>query len=399
MHSEWIRYCWESNELRALQAHRGAYKTTAVDIVGVVWWWLWFPDEAIAIIRKTFTDAAKVIAAVARIMDLPVIKALFSYAHGAIPKAITRRDGLLTYNFKKTITPEGSLTAHGLDGSLTGTHYGKIQCDDFATLKDRISKAERERTKEILREILTNVINPGKGVSLTGTPWAKGDAWDIIPCKILKFPVSKCNILSKKDIEHKKKTTTPFLYAANYDLELKSDENALFTEPAFQDFWQTNEFPVKAHLDAAFDGDHTCALTIMSKLNSKQLQGVGYVYTGNVKNWTPSIVKLCKQHRVSVLYNETNPDKGYTANKLSSEGLHCVSPYWESQNKHIKISTYLFEAWHSIIWCKETDDEYINQITDYREGQEPDDAPDSASSLVREGFPILNSSDSALWEF
>ena len=42
--------------------------------------------------------------------------------------------------------------------------------------------------------------------------------------------------------------------------------------------------------------------------------------------------------------------------------------------------------------------QYLNQILDYREGMEPDDAPDSAASLVREALPVKAVTDS-MWRF
>jgi hypothetical protein len=59
-------------------------------------------------------------------------------------------------------------------------------------------------------------------------------------------------------------------------------------------------------------------------------------------------------------------------------------------NKHLKISTSLYNTWPFLEWDPETDEEYMLQITDYREGATPDDAPDSAASLFREGFPKRN---------
>jgi hypothetical protein len=49
-------------------------------------------------------------------------------------------------------------------------------------------------------------------------------------------------------------------------------------------------------------------------------------------------------------------------------------------------------------WAPDTDEEYMNQILDYREGSEPDDAPDSAASLFTEGFPG-KAFNRAMWEW
>jgi hypothetical protein len=376
-------------------AHRGSYKTTAM-AVGIVRWMLFNPDDRTAVIRKTFTDAAEVVQMVAQMMDMPEVKALFYFAHGFWPTAKIKQYGRLTYNFKYTVTPEGNVTAHGLDASLTGKHYDKIWCDDFVTLKDRISKAERDHTKEIMREIVTNIIDPSKPVMFTGTPWHREDAWEVVPCTPVKYSINDINVLTKAEVDKKRTLTTPFLFAANYLLELKSDENALFKDPIYGnwDFMIPNAL---AQLDAAFDGDHTCSLTIMAPRANGQVQGIGFVYPGNVKNWFPKIKEYCRKYRARLIFNETNPDKGYTAGELKKFGLK-VEEYSESQNKHIKICTYLYEYWSKIIWSEDTEPEYMNQILDYAEGEEPDDAPDSAASLIREAYATKGSNDS-LWSW
>jgi hypothetical protein len=395
LHSKWIREMWDTFKDEAMQAHRGSYKTTAM-AVGCVRWMLFFPDDRIAIIRKTFTDAAEVVTMISYMMDKPEVKALFYFAHGFWPVAKVRRYGQLTYNFKNTDTPEGNITAHGLDASLTGKHYDKIWCDDFVTLKDRISKAERERTKEVLREIITNIIDPGKPVMFTGTPWHREDAWEVVPITPRKYSIDDCNILTPEQVEDKRKKTTPFLFAANYKLEIKSDENALFKDPIYGK-WDHMIPNAIAHLDAAYDGDHTCALTIMAQRHDGLIQGIGFVYPGNVKNWYDKIKELCKRYRARVIWNETNADKGFTVDALKARQMKVLD-YPESQNKHIKICTYLYEAWGQIVWAEETDPEYMNQILDYSEGEEPDDAPDSAASLIREAFKPKIKSDS-MWKW
>ena len=57
--------------------------------------------------------------------------------------------------------------------------------------------------------------------------------------------------------------------------------------------------------------------------------------------------------------------------------------YNERQNKIIKIETYLREAWGRLRFLKGTDREYIDQILDYTEYAEHDDAPDSAATVCR----------------
>jgi len=384
MHSAWIKYIWDTEESRSLQAHRGSYKTTNVTAIGTIWYLLFHPNERIAIIRKTFTDAAKITTEIKQMMSKPEARELFNFAHGEYPDFTVKQNGRLEFSFKKQATPEVSIEGHGLDAGLTGSHYDRIITDDVITLKDRISKAERDKTVEILREIITNIIDPGKPVSHVGTPWHKNDGWSILP-EPIKFDVHRTGLLSEEEIQKKRETTTPSLFAANYDLKHKSDELKLFTDPEFG-LWQFNGTDIVAHVDAAYDGNHYCALTIMGRRYSdNRIQAIGWVYPGNVKNWINFIVDKCKKYRVNLLYNEDNPDKGYTADKIQYYGVP-VSTYHESQNKHIKISSNLFEQWRNIVWANETDENYMEQIEDYEEKQEPDDAPDSAASLIQRHF-------------
>ena len=61
--------------------------------------------------------------------------------------------------------------------------------------------------------------------------------------------------------------------------------------------------------------------------------------------------------------------------------------YPETENKYIKIVTHLKAIWKDLIFVDGTDKEYIEQICNYFEDAEHDDAPDDASSLARLLYP------------
>ena len=82
------------------------------------------------------------------------------------------------------------------------------------------------------------------------------------------------------------------------------------------------------------------------------------------------------------MYMEKNTDKGYSARALREKGVR-VYTYSEKMNKHIKIVTYLKAAWSDIRFVNGTDESFINQVCDYTEDAEHDDAPDSLASLVQ----------------
>ena len=391
VHSQWIRYIWDcNNEFRGLQAHRGSYKSTAVVEIGTIWWLLFHPNERICIIRKTFTDAAEAVATIEKIMRMPEIRELFRFLHEEYPEFRICRKEKLEFTFKKTNTPEGSVEPKGLDAGLTGHHYDRIVCDDITTLKDRISRAERERTKEIFREITTNIIDPGKPVSLIGTPWHKEDVWLSWsgekppwkhPCK--KYSIYDVSILTEDQIAQKKLETTPSLWAANYELVHVSSDDALFSDPIMGTWMESNTEAPRAHIDAAYGGSDACALTIMARRHDGFIQAIGFLYRGNIKDWMHGIETILRQYRCRKVYVEENSDKGWTRDMLKARGF-SVHSYQENMQKQYKISTFLYELWPKLIWDEDTDLNYLSQVEDWTyHSKDQDDAPDSASSLIR----------------
>ena len=70
------------------------------------------------------------------------------------------------------------------------------------------------------------------------------------------------------------------------------------------------------------------------------------------------------------------------AKELRRRGERAVL-YHENMNKFLKITSYLKAEWNNVIFIAGTDKEFINQICDYNENAEHDDAPDSVASQIR----------------
>jgi hypothetical protein len=384
LHDQWIRDCWDAQKLSCIMAYRGSYKTTSVIIVGIIRYLLFFPNTRILVIRKTFTDASKVLKTISAAFDKPVLKALFYEVHGIVPRKTVDGNGQLSFNFKNTITPETNLTAYGIGTSITGTHADVIVADDVVNLDDRVSRAARDTTKEYLREVLANIADPHSTRIICGTPWHQNDAFSEIGkiCEIKKYPIEHFNMLTPEEEAEKRRATNPFLWACNYSLEFIADESLMFQEPKWGAFdpeaWRT--MPVTAHVDCAYGGDDTCAMTIGAGNHM-----IGFLHEGHVQGWYNFIAKKYHYYHCRYILLETNSDKGYVAKDLRELGLNTRT-YAERDNKVIKISTYLYGAWPDLIWDEGTDHAYMEQILDYKpdNGTGHDDAPDSASVLCRE---------------
>ncbi len=386
LHSDWILYAYTSRKGEtAIQAHRGSYKTTAICVVGLIWYLLYLPDTKAAILRKDSTSAGETLSEIA-----------YHYINNEKLRGLYR---LLLNN--PYFTPEGepwspstgiqlatatslkaarTINALGATGQLTGKHYDIILADDTVTYKDRYYRAERENSKNVIREI-RNVVNPSAKIIFSGTPWHENDAWTLIK-KPKKYPIgtTKLAAFTKAHIEKLKSNTTPSLYAANYLLKHIADEGRLFSDPRWADRPATYR-PI-AWLDSAYQGDNCTALAIGAKIDGNYYI-TGKVWRRHVVELYGEIVAMLNEYRAGTCHIESNADKGGAARDLLKV-WPAVQEHTASINKHIRIVGNVVAPWNAgeIYFLKETQTDFINQIADYQEGLEPDDAPDALAGLM-----------------
>jgi hypothetical protein len=385
LHSEWIRECYFNPEDNCVQAHRGSYKTTSVIIVGCIWW-LWFNfNDRIAIIRKDFTASSEVLQVIAKTLDSPKAHHLFRLIYGFDYYLTVNKNNTVTWSLKTTQTPQGSISCYSMGEDMTGTHFDRILIDDFVTIKDRISKTTREGTKLFIQDLRANIIDPGKPIVFSGTPWHPLDAWSILP-EPKKYDVynSKIARFTKEYVAYVKSITSHSLFAANYELRHIASEDLLFKDPVMCQ-WDYSCLPI-GHIDAKYSGAHTGAITFMAKRPDGKVQAYGRMFTRHIADEYQILLSDWVKYRCGTVHLESNADKGYAARDLNNLGM-LTRTYAEKENKHVKILQNLRVHWDKIEWAEETDPEYLSQILDYAEGLEPDDCADSASSCIREsGF-------------
>lgn len=380
LHNEWIISMLRGTEDESLQSHRGSYKTTCVSIALALIIIL-LPKLKTLFIRKTDTDVKEVIKQVYKILESSHIKAL-AFAIYGIELSITKYSATeISTNLSTDIKGTSQLVAMGINGSLTGKHFDRIFTDDIINNKDRRSKAERENTKAVYQE-LQNVKNRGGRIYNTGTPWHKDDAFTLMP-KPKVYDCYTTGLIERKELEEIRKTMTPSLFAANYELKHIADADALFTNPNFTDKAE-NIYNGICHIDAAYGGGDSTAFTIV-KQEGSNFYVFGKKFDKHVDDCLSEIYKLVEHYRAGTIHCENNGDKGYLKKEIEKvKGYGMVSDYHESMNKYIKISTYLRRDWENIYFIEDTDPEYINQILDYTEQAEHDDCPDSLASILRE---------------
>lgn len=377
LHNEWIKAFLFEKDDYTLQAHRGSYKTTCLSVAMALMIVI-YPNTPIIFLRKTDADVRSIMRQVAKLLMEPMFQALSMDLYGEGIELITDSVLEIDTNLHTTATGAPQLSALSLGGSLTGQHADIVITDDIVTLKDRVSRANREQTKAIYQE-LENVKNDGGRFINTGTPWHEDDAFQLMK-NINRYDVYLSGLMSNDTIEDRKSRMTPSLFAANYELKHISDDQALFQNPQLDDGSNTHKiYDGIAHIDASYDGDDYSAFTILKEHADGNIYVYGDLRQEHINDVLGDFEAKRSYYRAGTLYNEKNADQGYLAKRINQP----VEVYHESTNKHIKISSYLLENWNRIVFISDTCDEYIAQIIDYAEGATHDDAPDSLASLLR----------------
>lgn len=377
LHNDWIVEMVRGKDDQTLQAHRGSYKTTCVSFAMALDIIL-LPNIRSMFMRKTDTDVKEVIKQVQKILQDPHTQYFTQCIYGAPVKLTAQSATEVNTNLTTDIKGTSQLLGLGTGASITGKHFDRIFTDDIVNINDRISKAERDRTKLIYQE-LQNIKNRGGRIFNTGTPWHKEDCFTLMP-NIKKYDVYSTGLISEEEQEQIKSQMLPSLFAANYELRHIASEDVIFTNP------QTGGEPGMAeqgitHIDAAYGGGDYTALTICRRSGGK-FYVYGRVWRKSVEELEDDIIRLHKGFNSGRIYCEDNADKGFLARDLRKKGER-VTIYHESMNKYVKITSYLKFEWANVIFVRGTDDEYINLVCDYNENAEHDDAPDSLASVIR----------------
>ncbi|MDT2483151.1 hypothetical protein [Enterococcus avium] len=378
LHNDWLKSFLFATEDQTLLAHRGSYKTTdlavAISLLMVL-----FPNKTIIFLRKTDTDVIEIITQVAKILTSTEFIRLVFALYGTKLKLVKFNTTEIDTNLKTSARGTSQLLGMGIGASLTGKHADIVITDDIVNIKDRTSKAERERTKLQYQE-LQNVKNRGGRFINTGTPWHKDDAINLMP-NVQRFDCYQTGLITKDQLKHLQQSMSPSLFAANYELKHIADEDSLFDAPKYTDDTSLIYNGI-AHIDAAYGGSDSTAFTIFKEQPDGTIIGYGRKWQKHVDECLSEIFAVHKELRAGTFHVENNGDKGYLAKDLKKAGKHAKE-YHEKANKFIKISTYLRKYWPEIIWLDSTDPEYMAEILDYTENATHDDCPDSAASLTR----------------
>lgn len=391
-HNEWMREIITGKTDYTLLAHRGSYKSSVLSVC-IALFMVLLPEKNIIFLRKTDGDVAEMIRMVKKALDSDAIQALAMVLYHRGIEAIESTGSAITTNLYMSVSGSSQLQGIGMKSSITGKHADIVITDDICNITDRISKAERDRTKLQYQE-LQNIRNRGGRIINTGTRWHNDDVYALMD-NVHVYDCYQTDLISTKQLENIRESMSPSLFACNYELQIIAAEDALFdTAPRFatdemaRDVLKmpgaTADDLIRdgiAHIDAAYGGEDYTAFTC-GKRQGDTLYMYGRMWHGHVDTVLDKIIADCQRLKCGPIMCESNADKNFLAKEIMQKGFKA-RPYTEHENKYLKIAEYLRKWWGNIVWLEGTDRDYIAQIMDYTEDAEHDDAPDSASCVAR----------------
>ena len=378
MHGEWIRQMVFGEGDYTLQAHRGSYKSSCL-AVSIALLMVLYPKRNIIFMRKTDSNVAEMMTMVSKIMGQPLLQGITGTIYHK-PLVITAESlDHISTNLWKSPMGAYQLQGYGMRASITGKHAFYVITDDICNVDDRISRAERQHTIAQYDE-LQNIRNRGGRIINLGTPWHKDDVF----CRmenIHRYDCYQTGLLTSEQTDRLRASMSPSMFAANYELKHIAAENAFFTTPpVFTDDPEVLRDGI-SHVDASYGGEDCTAFTC-GKRTGNTIYLYGRLWHSHIDRVLDQIIEEADRMMCWPMYCEDNGDKGFLCKEIRRRE-HYARQYTEHQNKVIKISSFLRKWWPNIVFVRGTDQEYINQIMDYTEQAEHDDAPDSAAVVCR----------------
>lgn len=377
-HNEWMQHIICDHGDYTLLAHRGSYKSSCLSVC-IALLMVLFPQSNIIFLRKADNDVAEMIRMVKKALESDALQSISRVLyHGRSIELTESTASSITTNLFLSASGSSQLLGIGLKSSITGKHADIVITDDICNVSDRISKAERERTKLQYQE-LQNIKNRGGRIINTGTKWHEEDVFSLIE-DIHIYDCYDTGLISAEKLQEIKDSMSPSLFACNYELRIIASEEVIFTNA------QTGGDPALCQqgymqLDSAFYGTDFTAWSIMKRQGGKYYV-YGKMQRKHVEDCYADIKADYDRFLCGKLYNESNADKGMVGKELRKLGMKVIL-YHEDMNKYVKIVTYLKAIWKDLIFVDGTDAEFIKQIEDFYEDAEHDDAPDSVASLAR----------------
>ena len=395
VHSEWIKIFLRNKDFDVLQAHRGSFKTTC-GIVAMVLLFFCFPNMRLLIMRKKTELASAVLKTIQKHFEDNEIIKLYMYSRWGITSAKTKvwSSEKTTFAFKKSITPDPSITAIGVGTSATGSHFDYIWPDDISTLEDRYSTAERKWTIICFNETV-NLIDPLGRIRLSGTPWHEDDVFSTLDEELYidrKYPIGTVDLPEEelKKIYERKERIPYAEWCCNYELRHVLDTETI---GAFKTVDKWNCQYSVAWIDPSFSDKKDTDSTTVAVVGA--WNGL-LIFTG--MKFPKSIADIPTRIAILDFLQKYTPIETIIESQIAESSIFFINAFkeyedkyliknlWDyrraSHNKHERIAATVIANKPEMRILNGTQNEFSLGVSRYYKGAEHDDCPDALAGAV-----------------
>lgn len=283
---------------------RGTFKSSVFNVALVAWEIARNPDIRICVCSETSKQAIPFVRKTMEIIDSQWFRDRFGVHKGKNWKT----GSFISEQRKRTNVKEATLQASGAGEVRVGSHWDLVIMDDVVSDKNTATPETQEKLQDWFSEI-TAQLDPGARLLMIGTLHHYADLY----CKILKdderrqdFETSinswenpdgtlfAPSILTRQEIEFRKRQTTSRKFACYYENKPNVDEKQIFRPEYFRTI-QDYEIPLNCWTyiltDFAFiseekktgKADRTCFWVVSLDANR-----CAYVRDVHVGRWKPS---------------------------------------------------------------------------------------------------------------
>ena len=213
LHGRWMQRILYGDGDYTLQAHRLSYKSSCLSVALAMWCVLHHGYNAL-FMRKTDADTVESIAQAKKVAENEALRNMASVLMGQSVTLAKSTGNALTVSTYDSPRGADQLLGCGIGGNLKGKHADLIVCDDVINLQDRVSRAERERTKAVVQE-LRNIVTRGGRIVFIGTPWHPEDAFSLV-AEPERHDCYHTGLIAPDKLEQLRQSMAPSLSAPNY---------------------------------------------------------------------------------------------------------------------------------------------------------------------------------------
>ena len=301
-------------------------------------------------------------------------------------------------------TAGGLVIGAGVGGPITGRGMDiGIVDDPFKDIAEGTSETIQNSVWNWYRAVFLTRLSRGGAIIVVHTRWhtndlsgrllaeqgqiSEGGDWDVLDLPALAHTGEALwpDFMTAEELTRLRGKLGENIFMALYQQTPLDVLLRMFDHPRFAE--QPPRLVVHAYWDPAFGGADFNAFVAggadrqADPLEDQAHLCSGQIWRGPIEDAYDRVERLCRAHRVGVLYYEGNQGQRALGVELRRRGINAREVI-NTDNKHLRIVNNLKIHWSQVSFGSDVSEEFLRQILEYSEAARHDDAADATAGLL-----------------